>query len=108
MSVPGDAVPGSTRRAFLGGTVAAASDVRSVELATGTDVSNVGDWTESRSPTVLGTDVTGETTTATVDGETVDSERVRVRAGDDAVTAIAVTPGDTDGDPLFGELVYDA
>ncbi|PSQ54619.1 hypothetical protein BRD22_12175 [Halobacteriales archaeon SW_8_68_21] len=88
--------------------VAALSDARSVELASGIDASGVGDRAESRSLTVLGNDVTGETTTATVDGGAVELERVRVRAGSDAVTAIAVTPDGTDGDAPFGELSRDA
>ncbi|QAU13249.1 twin-arginine translocation signal domain-containing protein [Halorubrum sp. BOL3-1] len=88
--------------------VAALSTARSVELATGAAVSDAGDWSDAGSRSVLGNDVTASTTTATADGTGVELERVRVRAGDDAVTAIAVTPDGVDGDAPFGDLSRDA
>lgn len=84
------------------------SAARSVELATDTGVSGVANWDEAGSRTVLGNSVSSETTAATADGTEVELERARVGVGGDAVTAIAVTPGGSDGDAPFDELARDA
>jgi len=88
--------------------VTAVSAARSVELATGAAVSGVADWSQGGSRSVLENDVTVETTTATTDGTAVDLERVRLRTGGDAVTAVAVRPGGGGGEAPFGELSRDA
>lgn len=81
---------------------------RAVELATGASVSSVSDWTDAQSRTVLGTEAETATATAAGDGGEVKLERARVRAGDDAVTAIAIAPSGDETDPPFGELSRDA
>lgn len=84
--------------------VAALSTARAVELATGAAVSNVADWEPTGSRSVLDTDVTAEATTATADGTSAELTRTRVRAGADAVTAVALRPDGTDGTAPFADL----
>lgn len=88
--------------------IAALDDARAVRVATDASVSSVSDWEDTDARTVLGTETTRETATATADGESVRLSRVRVRADDDAVTAIAVTPAGIDADPPFAAIVRDA
>ena len=88
--------------------VAAVSAARAVELATGASVSSVSDWERTATRTVLGTEAAIEATAATSENADVELERVRVRAGSDAVTAIAVAPPGAERDPPFGELTRDA
>jgi hypothetical protein len=88
--------------------VAALSTPRAVELATGAAVSNVADWEPAGSRSVLATDVTAEATTATADETSVELTRVRLRAGDDAVTAVAVRPDGTDRAAPFADLAREA
>lgn len=83
-------------------------DVRAVHVATDTDVSSVSDWEETDVRTMLGTETAREAASATADGEPARLARVRVRAGDDAVTAIAVTPVGTDADAPFAAVVRGA
>lgn len=84
--------------------VTALDPPREVELATGLSVDDVGQWREATSATMLGTEATVETATATpADGGTIDLRRARVRAGGDSVTAMASV-----SDPPFGEVTRDA
>ncbi|WP_336336333.1 hypothetical protein [Haloarcula brevis] len=66
----------------------------------------VSKWAERGSATLLGTETTRTTATATVDGTERPLARVRVRAGEDAVTAIATTAADTT--PPFDAVTRDA
>ncbi len=75
-----------------------------VELATELSVEDVGQWSETGSATMLGTEAAVETATATpTDGGTIDLRRLRVRAGADSVTAMASVAA-----PPFGEVARDA
>jgi len=84
----------------------AVDDARVVGLATDAEVGSVSAWTESGSATLLGTETTRMEATATVDGSERDLARVRVRAGEDSVTAIATDSGDTA--PPFEAVTRDA
>ncbi|MHC3379237.1 DUF6517 family protein [Haloarcula sp. H-GB5] len=84
----------------------AVDSVRVVSLAMDADVDTVSEWRESDSARLLGTETTLMTATATVDGSERDIARVRVRAGEDSVTAIAAAPDDTV--PPFGAVTRDA
>ena len=70
----------------------AVDDARVVALATDTDVGSVSEWSENGSATLLGTETTRMAASATLDGSERDLARVRVRAGEDSVTAIATDP----------------
>jgi hypothetical protein len=84
----------------------AVDDARVVSLAADTDVDSVSEWTERGSATLLGTETTQMAATATLDGSEHGLARVRVRAGEDSVTAIATDPDDAA--PPFGAVTRDA
>lgn len=84
----------------------AVEDARVVGLATDADVESVSAWREDGAATMLGTDSTQMGATATVDGGERRLARVRVRAGEDSVTAIATAPEGTA--PPFGAVTRDA
>ncbi|MGB9930606.1 DUF6517 family protein [Haloarcula amylolytica] len=84
----------------------AVDDARVVGLATDTEVDSVSEWRESGSATLLGTETTRMTATATLDDSDRDLARVRVRAGEDSVTAIATAPDDAA--PPFGAVTRNA
>lgn len=84
----------------------AVDDARVVGLATGADVASVSEWSEDGSATMLGTEATQMAATATVGGSDQSLARVRVRAGDDSVTAMATDPDGTA--PPFGAVTRDA
>ncbi|WP_049937566.1 DUF6517 family protein [Haloplanus natans] len=67
---------------------------RVVALATDRSVDTVSDATESGAVTMLGTETPRETATATDGDEKLALVRARVRADDDAVTAVALAPTD--------------
>jgi len=69
--------------------VSALDPSRVVELTTERSVGTVADWTESGTVTLLGTETPRETATADDEFALV---RARARAGDDAVTAMALAP----------------
>lgn len=79
---------------------------RVVELAMDADVGSVDDWSEDGSATLLGTETERLRTTASVDGAETALAMVRVRAGDDSVTAMAAGPDDWT--PPFGDVTRDA
>lgn len=80
---------------------------RVVELATDASVSEVPDWSEGGTRTVLGTEATLETATATADAGEVALDRIRVRTGEDAVTAMALTPAGVDRAAPFDAVARD-
>jgi hypothetical protein len=84
----------------------AVDDARVVGLATDTDVGSVSEWSEDGAATLLGTETSQLAATATINGTEQDLTRVQVRAGEDAVTAIAAAPDDNG--PLFGAVTRDA
>ena len=84
----------------------AVDDTRVVGLATDTGVESVSEWTERGSATLLGTETTQMAATATLDGSERPLARVRVRAGEDSVTAIATDPDDAA--PPFDAVTRDA
>ena len=55
-------------------------------------VDAVSDFAESRTVTLLGTETPRETATATDGDDELAVVRARARAGDDAVTAVALAP----------------
>jgi hypothetical protein len=65
---------------------------RVVALATDRSVDAVSDFAESRTVTLLGTETPRETATATDGDDELAVVRARARAGDDAVTAVALAP----------------
>lgn len=83
----------------------AVDSARIVSLAMDTDVDTVSEWRERGAETLLGTETTRTTATATVDDSERKLARVRVRAGEDAVTAIATVSGDDA--PPFGAVTRD-
>ncbi|EMA34199.1 DUF6517 family protein [Haloarcula japonica] len=84
----------------------AVDSARVVSLAMDADVDTVSEWRESGSATLLGTETTRMAAMATIDGSERDIARVRVRAGEDSVTAIATAPDDTV--PPFGAVTRNA
>ena len=74
--------------------VGSLDDSRVVELGTGLSVEGVGSTAEAESVTVLGTDATLTTATATTADGAVSTAWTRVRAGDDSVTAVAAGGGE--------------
>ena len=76
---------------------------RVVELATGLAVESVGSTAEGESVTLLGTDATLTTATATTGDGDVSAAWTRVRAGEDSVTAVA-----TGGSGPFDAVTRDA
>lgn len=85
--------------------VATLEDSRIVELAIDRAVGTIGEWSETDTVSLLGAETTTRTTTATVDGEERDIVRVRVRAGEDSVTAIATGEN---ADPPFKDVEREA
>ncbi|MFB6222563.1 MAG: hypothetical protein ABEH86_02675 [Haloarcula sp.] len=84
----------------------AVDDARLVGLATDADVGSVSEWSEDGAATLLGTETSQLAATATIDGSEQDLARVRVRAGEDSVTAMVTNP---DGvAPLFEAVTRDA
>ncbi|MFU1781033.1 hypothetical protein ACM16X_06615 [Haloarcula japonica] len=84
----------------------AVDSARVVSLAMDADVDTVSEWRESGSATLLGTETTRMAAMATIDGSERDIARVRVRTGEDSVTAIATAPDDTV--PPFGAVTRNA
>ncbi|EMA20903.1 hypothetical protein C443_13346, partial [Haloarcula argentinensis DSM 12282] len=84
----------------------AVDSARVVSLAMDTDVDAVSEWRERGSEALLGTETTRTTATATINGSERDLARVRVRADEDSVTAIA-TISDDAATP-FGAVTRDA
>lgn len=83
----------------------ALDDARVLELATDRTVEAVGDYETSGSATLLSTETNREVTTATLDGSETRVVLLRVRAGEDSVTAVGVAPDDVDHP--FGDVVRD-
>lgn len=73
---------------------------RMVELATGLSVGSVDSTDEAGSVTLLGTDTTLTTATATTGDGDVATAWARVRAGEDSVTAVAADGGDAPFDAV--------
>ena len=65
---------------------------RVLELATDCTTGSVDGYEKAGSVMLLSTETTREVTTATLDGGDAQVVRVRVRAGEDSVTAVAVAP----------------
>ncbi|MEF8828617.1 MAG: DUF6517 family protein [Haloarcula sp.] len=84
----------------------AVDDARVVGLATDAAVDGVSEWSENGSATLLGTETTRMAASATLDGSERDLARVRVRAGEDSVTAIAT--GTDAAAPPFEAVTRDA
>lgn len=84
----------------------AVDSTRVVSLAMDTDVDTVSEWRERGSETLLGTETTRTTATATLNGTERKLARIRVRAGEDSVTAIATISDDAA--PPFGAVTRDA
>ena len=84
----------------------AVDSARVVSLAMDTDVDTASEWRERGSEALLGTKTTRTTATATINGSERDLARVRVRADEDSVTAIATISDDTA--PPFGAVTRDA
>ena len=62
------------------------------EPAADRTIGSVDGYEKTGSVTLLSTEATREATTATLDGGDARVARVRVRAGEDSVTAVAVAP----------------
>jgi len=86
--------------------VAELDQARQASLATDHDVGAVAEWSKDGAVTLLGTETTKQATTATVGGSEQRLARARVRAGEDAVTAIATVPDDAV--LPFGDVVRNA
>jgi hypothetical protein len=86
--------------------VTALEDARVAELATDRSVTDVGEFEADGSATMLGTEAARTKATATIDGGDHGLARVRVRAGDDSVTAMATDP--EEATPPFGDVTRDA
>jgi len=84
----------------------AVDDARVVALATDADVDSVSEWSDDGSAILLGTETTQMAARATLGGSEQALARVRVRAGDDSVTAIATDPDDAA--PPFEAVTRDA
>lgn len=76
--------------------VTALDATREVALATDLSVDDVSEWRDAGSATMLGTEATMATATARLESDEVELRRLRVRTGDDSVTAMA-----TVADPPF-------
>jgi hypothetical protein len=86
--------------------VAALDEARQVALATDAEVESVSEWSEDGAATMLGTEATRMAATAAIAGSEQPLARVRVRAGEDSVTAIATAPDDAA--PPFGAVTRNA
>jgi len=84
----------------------AVDDARVVALATDTDVEALSEWSEDGSAILLGTETTQMAAAATLSGSEEALARVRVRAGEDSVTAVATDPDDDA--PPFEAVTRDA
>lgn len=84
----------------------AVDDARIVGLATDAEVASVSEWREDGSATMLDTESPRMAATATVGGGEQTLARVRVRAGEDSVTAITTAPDATA--PPFDAATRDA
>lgn len=71
-------------------------DDRVLELATDLNVGGVGEYKPAGAATLLSTETDREVATATLDGGDARVVRVRVRAGEDSVTAVAVAPDEVE------------
>ena len=69
---------------------------RVLELATDRTIGSVDGYEKAESVTPLSTETTREVTTATLDGGDARVVRLRVRAGEDSVTAVAVAPDEVE------------
>lgn len=87
--------------------VTALESARVVELATDASVEGVAEWSKDGTATMLGTEVTLRTATATGESGEVVLDRLRVRVGSDSVTAIVLTPENTDRSAPFGAVKRD-
>jgi hypothetical protein len=83
--------------------VGSLGDARAVELATGLSVEGVGSAAEDGSVTLLGTDTRLTTATATTGDGDVTTAWIRVRAGEDSVTAVATGDGTAPFDAVTRE-----
>jgi len=87
--------------------VTALEPARVVELATDASVEGVSEWSKDGAATMLGTETTLRTATATGESGTVTLDRLRVRVGEDSVTAIVLTPEGADRTAPFGAVERD-
>lgn len=87
--------------------VTALDPARVVELATDASVDGVSGWSKDGKETMLGSEVTLRTATATGESGEVTLDQLRVRAGSDSVTAIVLTPEGTDRSAPFGAVERD-
>jgi hypothetical protein len=71
-------------------------DDRVLELVADLDIGGVGKYEPAGAATLLSTEPDREVTTATLDGGDARVVRVRVRAGEDSVTAVAVAPDEAE------------
>ena len=76
--------------------VASLDPERVLEPATDRTIGSVDGYEKAGSVTPLSTETTREVTTATLDGGDARVVRVRVRAGEDSVTAVAVAPDEVE------------
>lgn len=85
--------------------VTALEPARVVELATDATVEGVSEWSKDGTATMLDTEVTLRTATGE-SGEVV-LDRLRVRVGEDSVTAMVLTPEGTDRSAPFEAVKRD-
>ncbi|WP_225307829.1 MULTISPECIES: hypothetical protein [unclassified Haloarcula] len=95
--------PARGERAYRGQCDRAGGASRVVALATDTDVGALSEWSADGSAILLGTETTQMAATATLSGSEQALAHVRVRAGEDSVTAVATDPDDAA--PPFGEVM---
>ena len=76
--------------------VASLDPDRVLELATDRTTGSVDGYEKAGSVTLLSTETTREVTAGTLDGGDAPVVRVRVRAGEDSVTAVAVAPDEVE------------
>ena len=76
--------------------VASLDPDRVLELATDRTIGSVDGYERTGSATLLSTETTCEVTTAILDGGDARVVRLRVRAGEDSVTAVAVAPDEVE------------
>lgn len=84
--------------------VASLSGADGESLALDTEIDIVDEWSDDGSARMLDTEATVSTATLAIDGTDRTASRLRVRSGQDFVTAIAT--GTTD--PPFGSVVHDS
>jgi hypothetical protein len=88
--------------------VTALDTPRAIELATGVAVTDVSGWNETGARMLLGTESSLETTTATADSGEVSLAQIRVAAGEDSVTAMALASEEAGTDAPFGDVARDS